>query len=57
MSDRANGVCLVIGAGDDTGAAIARAFAREGMTACVVRRPRHAEALEKLAQSIRDDGL
>lgn len=48
--------CLVIGAGDDTGAAIARAFAREGMTSCVVRRPRHAEALEALAQSIRDGG-
>lgn len=50
-------VCLVIGAGDDTGAAIARAFAREGMTACLVRRPRHAEALENLAQSIRDEGF
>ncbi len=50
------GACLIIGAGDDTGAAIARAFAREGLTACVVRRARHAEALEALAQSIRDDG-
>ncbi len=50
-------VCLVIGAGDDTGAAIARAFAREGMTACLVRRSRHAAALEKLAQSIRDEGF
>ena len=50
------GVCLVIGAGDDTGAAIARAFARDGYTACVARRPRHADALEALAQSIRDDG-
>ncbi|WP_319826537.1 SDR family oxidoreductase [Thalassovita sp.] len=50
------GACLVIGAGDDTGAAIARAFAREGMTACLVRRPRHAEGLEALAQSIRDEG-
>jgi NAD(P)-dependent dehydrogenase (short-subunit alcohol dehydrogenase family) len=50
-------VCLIIGAGDDTGAAIARAFARQGMTACLVRRPRHAEALEALAQSIRDEGF
>ncbi|MCT4554551.1 MAG: SDR family oxidoreductase [Pelagimonas sp.] len=50
------GACLVIGAGDDTGAAIARAFAREGLTACVVRRARHADALEALAQSIRDAG-
>lgn len=48
--------CLVIGAGDDTGAAIGRAFAREGMTACLVRRPRHTDALEALAASIRDDG-
>lgn len=48
--------CLVVGAGDATGAAIARAFAREGMTACVVRRPRHAEALEELAGSIRAEG-
>lgn len=52
-----NGVCLVIGAGDDTGAAIGRAFARDGLTACLVRRPRHAEALEALAQSIRDEGF
>lgn len=54
MNERA---CLIIGAGDDTGAAIARAFARDGLTACVVRRPRHAEALEELARSIRDEGL
>lgn len=48
--------CLVIGAGDDTGGAIARAFAREGYTVCITRRPRHADALEALAQSIRDEG-
>lgn len=48
--------CLVVGAGDDTGAAISRAFAREEMVSCLVRRPRHAEALEALAQSIRDEG-
>lgn len=54
--ESAAGSCLVIGAGDDTGAAIARAFAREGMTSCLVRRPRHAEALDKLAASIRDEG-
>ncbi|MCV6594541.1 MAG: SDR family oxidoreductase [Silicimonas sp.] len=54
--ETAKGVCLVIGAGDDTGAAIARAFARDGLTACVVRRDRHAETLEALAQSIRDEG-
>ncbi|MEM8988441.1 MAG: SDR family oxidoreductase [Pseudomonadota bacterium] len=48
--------CLVVGAGDATGAAVARAFAAEGMTACLVRRSRHADALEALAQSIREDG-
>ncbi len=48
--------CLVIGAGDDTGAAVARAFAAEGLVACVVRRARHAEALEELAQGIRESG-
>lgn len=50
------GACLVVGAGDDTGAAIARAFAREGLIACIVRRPRHAEALEALAESIKAEG-
>lgn len=50
------GTCLIVGAGDDTGAAIARAFAREGLTVCLVRRERHAEKLEALAQSIRDAG-
>lgn len=54
--ERAVGACLIVGVGDDTGAAISRAFAREGYTACVVRRPRHADALEALAQSIRDEG-
>jgi NAD(P)-dependent dehydrogenase (short-subunit alcohol dehydrogenase family) len=48
--------CLVVGAGDATGAAIARAFAREGLIACVTRRPRHAAALEALAASIRAEG-
>ncbi|KZL15434.1 Gluconate 5-dehydrogenase [Pseudovibrio axinellae] len=51
------GACLVVGAGDDTGAAIGRAFAREGLTSCLVRRPRHAQSLEALAQSIRDEGF
>lgn len=47
---------LIIGAGDATGSAIAKAFAAEGYTACVNRRPRHADKLEELAQSIRDAG-
>ncbi len=49
-------VALIIGAGDATGGAIAKAFAAEGYTACVNRRPRHADTLEELAQSIRDTG-
>jgi short-subunit dehydrogenase len=32
------GVCLVIGAGDATGGAVAKRFAREGYIACVTRR-------------------
>jgi NAD(P)-dependent dehydrogenase (short-subunit alcohol dehydrogenase family) len=54
MSD--TGVCVVVGAGDDTGAAIARAFAREGLVACIVRRPRHLDRLEALAAEIRAEG-
>lgn len=51
-----SGAALVVGAGDATGGAIAKAFAREGLTACVNRRSRNAEQLEALAQSIRDEG-
>ena len=47
---------LIVGAGDATGAAIAKAFAREGYVACVNRRARNAEQLESLAQSIRAEG-
>ena len=47
-------VALVIGAGDATGGAIARRFAREGYTACVTRRM--AAKLEPLVAGIRADG-
>lgn len=47
---------IIIGAGDATGGAIARAFAREGLVACVNRRPRNVDALEALARSILDEG-
>jgi NAD(P)-dependent dehydrogenase (short-subunit alcohol dehydrogenase family) len=50
------GVCLVIGAGEGLGASIARAFAREGLRVCVTRRPRHTEAIDKLAETIRAEG-
>ncbi|MDP3494670.1 MAG: SDR family oxidoreductase [Hyphomonadaceae bacterium] len=45
---------LVIGAGDATGGAIARRFAREGLTAVVTRR--ELAALEPLLAQIRADG-
>lgn len=51
-----SGAALIIGAGDATGGAIARAFAKEGYAACVVRRPRHLDQLEALAQGIRNTG-
>ena len=50
------GAAVIIGAGDATGGAIARAFAAQGLSACVNRRARNADALEALAQSIRDAG-
>jgi 2-hydroxychromene-2-carboxylate isomerase len=50
------GVCLVIGAGDGLGASVARAFTREGLRVCVTRRPRHTEAVDKLAQTISAEG-
>lgn len=52
MSDK--GAVLVIGAGDATGGAVARRFAREGFTACVVRR--HADALAPLVAAIEAEG-
>lgn len=50
------GVCLVVGAGPGVGASVARAFAKEGLTVCVNRRPRNLAELEGLAASIRADG-
>jgi NAD(P)-dependent dehydrogenase (short-subunit alcohol dehydrogenase family) len=47
-------VALVIGAGDATGGAIARRFAREGFTACVVRR--NADKLVPLVERIEAAG-
>ncbi|WP_339630457.1 SDR family oxidoreductase [uncultured Sneathiella sp.] len=48
--------CLVIGAGDATGGAIARRFAKEGFETCIVRRERHLDDLNALAEDIRKDG-
>ena len=47
-------VALVIGAGDATGGAIARRFAREGFTTCAVRRS--ADKLQPLLEQIRAAG-
>ena len=47
-------VALIIGAGDSTGGAIARRFAREGYIACVTRRT--ADKLQPLVDSIRANG-
>ncbi len=52
MNDRK--AVLVIGAGDATGGAIARRFAREGYVVCVTRR--NADRLLPLVESIRADG-
>jgi NAD(P)-dependent dehydrogenase (short-subunit alcohol dehydrogenase family) len=52
MSDL--GVCLVIGAGNATGAAVARRFAREGYTVCAARRTK--AALEPLTKTIAAQG-
>lgn len=53
MNDHPKAV-LVVGAGDATGGAIARRFARAGYIACVTRR--NADKLEPLVARIRGDG-
>jgi NAD(P)-dependent dehydrogenase (short-subunit alcohol dehydrogenase family) len=50
------GVCLIVGVGDGLGSAIARAFAADGFTVCMTRRPRHLHQLEALAQELRAAG-
>jgi NAD(P)-dependent dehydrogenase (short-subunit alcohol dehydrogenase family) len=47
-------VALVIGAGDSTGGAVARRFAREGFFVCVTRR--HGDKLAPLVARIEADG-
>lgn len=49
-----NKVALIIGAGDATGGAIARRFARGGYTACVTRRS--LDKLQPLLDQIKADG-
>lgn len=50
------GVCLVVGAGDGVGGAIARAFALDGHETVITRRARHIDALEATAEDIRAAG-
>ena len=52
MADRKS--VLVVGAGDATGGAIARRFAREGFIACVTRR--HEDKLRPLVEAIEAAG-
>ena len=49
-----HGVALIVGAGDATGGAIARRFARGGLTVCAVRRD--AEKLQPLLEQIQAEG-
>ncbi len=53
-SPRPPRAALVVGAGDATGGAIARRFAREGLVACVTRR--HADKLAPLVDRIHAEG-
>lgn len=54
MSMQPKKAILVIGAGDATGGAVARRYAREGYIACVTRRS--ADKLEPLVAQIRAEG-
>ena len=49
-------VCLVVGAGEGVGGAIARAFATDGFVVCVTRRARNLSQLDGLVADIRDKG-
>ncbi len=56
MTEIQKHVALIVGAGDDTGSAIARAFAKDGLHVCVVRRPARLDKLKVLAASLNKDG-
>lgn len=50
------GAALIVGAGDATGGAIAKAFARDGLTACITRRARNLDSLNGLVAEIEAAG-
>lgn len=54
METSSKKAALVIGAGDATGGAIAKRFAREGLVACVTRRS--ADKLQPLVEAIHAEG-
>jgi NAD(P)-dependent dehydrogenase (short-subunit alcohol dehydrogenase family) len=56
QANHSKGVCLIVGAGDGLGGAIAKAFAREGHPVCITRRARNLDQLEALAGEIRAQG-
>lgn len=56
MTEPDSKAAFIVGAGDFTGAAVARRFAREGYVACVARRARHVDQLEALAGEIAKAG-
>ncbi|WP_374528671.1 SDR family oxidoreductase [Novosphingobium sp.] len=56
MTARSKDVCLVIGAGEGVGGAIAEAFARAGHPVCMTRRVRNLDQLDGLAGRIRAAG-
>ena len=49
-------VCLIIGAGEGVGGAIADAFAADGFAVCVTRRPRNVAQLDTIVSRIRTTG-
>ena len=48
MKDFSKYSAIIIGAGDATGSALTKKFAKEGYQVCPVRRPRNIDKLEKL---------
>lgn len=56
MKDFSKYSAIIIGAGDATGSALTKKFAKEGYQVCPVRRPRNIDKLEKLCREINDSG-